>query len=391
MSNKNDQRPEGLQPIGGLRLGPRQRTALAAAITIVSGIIIVGALLSLGWVLSQFLRRFSNVFLPLAVAGMMGMMLAPYAQWLRRKLKFPAVLAVATVFLSMLLPIVGFAWFFGAVIVDQFSDMATRFPAWRESMAIELQTRWPAMQQFLESNPWGQRIQEALEAQQETVLTGLRDISIRAMTAGAGVLGFLGTLAGWAVLPVYLAYFLIAGARVPKDLDRFFPFLKPRTRKDVVYLINEFVSILVAFFRGQFVIAFMQGLLFAIGFSVIGLRYGFVLGFLLGFLNVIPYLGSIIGLGICLPLAWFQQDGGLLLFGLVLLVFVIVQSIEGYLLTPRIMGNQTGLHPMAIIVALFFWGTALQGILGMILAIPLTAFLVVFWRLARQRYIQELI
>jgi predicted PurR-regulated permease PerM len=70
-------------------------------------------------------------------------------------------------------------------------------------------------------------------------------------------------------------------------------------------------------------------------------------------------------------------------------VFTIVQLIESYFLTPKIMGDKTGLHPMAIIVAIFFWGSALQGILGMILAIPLTAFLVVFWRLAKERYIDE--
>ena len=65
------------------------------------------------------------------------------------------------------------------------------------------------------------------------------------------------------------------------------------------------------------------------------------------------------------------------------------QLIESYLLTPRIMGDRTGLHPVAIIVAIFFWGSALGGILGMILAIPLTAFLVVFWRMVKEKYIQE--
>jgi predicted PurR-regulated permease PerM len=70
-------------------------------------------------------------------------------------------------------------------------------------------------------------------------------------------------------------------------------------------------------------------------------------------------------------------------------VFTLVQLIEGYFLTPRIMGDRTGLHPMAIIVAVFFWGSALSGILGMILAIPLTAFGVVFWRLAKEKYIKE--
>ena len=74
-----------------------------------------------------------------------------------------------------------------------------------------------------------------------------------------------------------------------------------------------------------------------------------------------------------------------------LVVFVIVQLIEGYLLTPRIMGEATGLHPMVIIVAIFFWGTALEGILGMIFAIPLTAFGVVAWRLFRVRVLVPLL
>ena len=73
----------------------------------------------------------------------------------------------------------------------------------------------------------------------------------------------------------------------------------------------------------------------------------------------------------------------------VLVVIAVVQTIEGYVLTPKIMGDRTGLHPMVIIIAMFFWGTAFGGILGMILAIPLTAFAVVFWRLAKEKYIQE--
>ena len=67
------------------------------------------------------------------------------------------------------------------------------------------------------------------------------------------------------------------------------------------------------------------------------------------------------------------------------------QAIEGYFLTPKIMGDRTGLHPVVIIVAIFFWGSALGGIAGMILAIPLTAFLVVFWRLAQEKYVRELV
>ncbi len=154
---------------------------------------------------------------------------------------------------------------------------------------------------------------------------------------------------------------------------------------------NEFIDIVVAFFRGQLIVAFLQGLLFAVGFSLVGLQYGFVLGLLLGFFNIIPYLGSIIGLGIALPLAFFQAGGGPGTLTAVLIVFSVVQLIESYFLTPKIMGERTGLHFMAIIVAVFFWGTALGGITGMLLAIPLTAFLASLWRLVKEKYIAEIV
>ena len=145
-----------------------------------------------------------------------------------------------------------------------------------------------------------------------------------------------GAVFSWAVLPVYFAFFLMAS---PKRVDsaQLLPFLKPETRGDVVYLLEEFVNIVVAFFRGQLIVAFLQGLLFAIGFSVVGLKYGFVLGLLLGFLNIIPYLGSIIGLSITIPLSYFQTGGGLDTLIGVAIVFAAVQLIEGYVLTPKVM------------------------------------------------------
>jgi predicted PurR-regulated permease PerM len=157
----------------------------------------------------------------------------------------------------------------------------------------------------------------------------------------------------------------------------------------VVFLVREFLGILVAFFRGQLLIGLIMGGLLALGFSLAGLRFGLALGLITGLLNVVPYLGSILGLSIMLPLALFQPDGGLPLIGTCLAVFAIVQGIEGWVLTPRIMGKQTGLHPVAIIVAVFFWGQALGGILGMMLAVPLTAFFVTAWRLLRKKYFSE--
>jgi predicted PurR-regulated permease PerM len=372
-----------------MELSERQKNVIGTAVTVLSLVVILAAVGGLFWLVGSFFRSFSHVFLPLAVAGVAALVFRPYYDFLRNKAKLPTPLALAALFLSALIPLVAFGWFFGALIAGQVSDMVKSFPDWWERVRSEAMERWPQVVAFFETNPIGQRIRQAALGLQDELLESAQYVSGKALSAGAGVIRGIGALAGWAVFPVYMAFFLMAKRRPAEALDNYLPFLRPETRKDVVFLAKEFINIIVSFFRGQIIIAFLQGILFAVGFSIAGLKFGLVLGLLLGFLNIIPYLGSIIGLSITIPLAYFQEGGGLWTVVWVLVVFAVVQLIEGYFLTPKIMGERTGLHPMTIIVAIFFWGSALGGILGMILAIPLTAFLVVFWRLARERYIDE--
>jgi predicted PurR-regulated permease PerM len=374
-----------------LDLSERQKGTVAAAITILSTVVIVVAVGGLFWLIGAFFTRFSNVFLPLAVAGVAALVFKPYYEWLRYRLKLGRVLALIAIFLSALVPLALFLWFFGALLVDQVSDLVNNLPDWWQATVAWVKERAPKVVAFLESNPYVRGAREALEGQQGSLVHSLEAVGRGALSAGASALSAVGTFMCWIVTPIYFAFFLWADKKGEVDLEQYLTFLKSDTRKDVAYLVTQFIEIIVAFFRGQLVIAFLQGLLFAIGFSLVGLKYGFVIGLVLGFLNIIPYLGSIVGLGTALPLAFFQPGGGLTRVILVLVVFTVVQMIEGYLLTPKIMGDRTGLHPMVIILAIFFWGSALNGITGMILAIPLTAFLVVFWRLAREKYVKELV
>lgn len=210
--------------------------------------------------------------------------------------------------------------------------------------------------------------------------------SIRA--AGGGLLGLLAFGAHLAIVPVYLFFFLLVRGSSVEQVRPHLPFLRPGVRDDVIFLLREFIGIVESFFRGQLLIGLIMGVLLALGFTLVGLKFGLVLGLVVGVLNVVPYLGTILGLATTLPLALLQPDGGWRLVALVLLVKVVVQAIEGWLLTPRIMGHQTGLHPVTIIVAVFFWGTAFQGVLGMLLAIPLTAFFVTAWRLLKHKYLE---
>lgn len=374
-----------------LELTRRQQDTVAAAITILAAAVIVGAIGLLFWLLSRFFDRFSAVFLPLVVAAVAALVFKPYFEWLRRSLHLGRVLALVAVVLSVLVPLAAFLWFFGALIADQLSDLFARIPDWWQAAVEWVRERAPQAVEFVRRHPILGQLTSPSEGGKQTLMQGLEAVGRGALSAGAGLLSGVGAVLAWAVLPVYFAFFLISDPRKLLDLEGHLPFLKSETRADVVYLVRQFVDIVVAFFRGQLIIAFLQGLLFALGFSLVGLRYGFVIGLVLGFLNIIPYLGSIIGLSTALPLAFFQPGGGLVKVALVLAVFAVVQLVEGYLLTPKIMGDRTGLHPMVIIVAVFFWGTALNGIMGMILAIPLTAFLVVFWRLARDKYVHEVV
>ena len=370
-------------------LSPRQQHIFAVALTLI-GLTVISAVLYLWFsLLSRFVRFFSPVLTPLAVASILALMLRPYYEWLLARVRW-ASLAVVLVIGSILLPLLIFAWMFGAVIFQQLRGLLDALPVWLAALGSWVDSWLPQLKALLQERGVGDHVRQELGAK-----GGWLGLQVTNMMRGVAVAGFgfaqmLGGLFSWVVLPVYVIFLLTSRPVKISHLGNFLPFLKPDTRADVVYLANEFASIMVAFFRGQLVIAGAQGILYGIGFGLVGLQYGVALGLALGFLNIIPYLGNIVGLGVALPLAYFQSGGGWETVGAVLLVFCAVQAVEAYILTPRIMGSQTGLHPMAIIFALFFWGLAFGGLLGMILAIPLTAFLVVFWRLLKAKYLKEL-
>ena len=374
-----------------LDLSDRQKQTVAAAITILSAVVIILAALALFMLLVRFFSFFSTVFMPLFVALILALLMRPAYEFFRARLKAPPVLAVTFVYLSVLAPTAIIVAIFGAFVVSQASELIGKLPEVVERARSSMESNWPQIKAIWDRYGLTEKAQVFLSEQAGVLWEAFRRAIGSAATAGASAFRTVAAGLGWFVLPVYLAFFLMAPPIPRKQLGNHLPFLKEKTRDDVVYLVDQFITIIVSFFRGQLIVAVGQGLLFAIGFALVGLRYGFVIGLVLGGLNLIPYLGSMIGLAVALPLAFLQPGGGPLRVVLVLLVFVVVQLIEGYLLTPKVMGDRTGLHPLTIMVGLFFWGTAFDGLTGMILAIPLTAFLVVFWRLAKAKYITEIV
>lgn len=373
-----------------LELTPRQQATIGVALTALAAAVILGVVLALFALLARFVSIFSSVFLPLFVAIVLALVLRPVYDLFNLRWRLPAAASVALVFVTILLPFALLLGFFGTVLVSESTELAGRIPNLLERTQSFVEEQWPQVKELWERYELSGRLQDFVSQQADAIWGAARRLSRSALSAGASAFRTVAAGLSWFVLPVYLAFFLMAPP-LPKDVEEFLPFFKAETRKDVVYLVREFLEIIVSFFRGQLVVALAQGVLYAVGFMLVGLQHGFTIGILLGLLNIIPYLGSMIGLAIALPLAFFQADGGVVTLGLVIAVFAIVQTVEGYYLTPKVMGGRTGLHPMTIIVAIFFWGTAFDGIAGMVLAIPLTAFLVVFWRLLKSKYITEIV
>ncbi len=369
-------------------LTPRQRKLAGFTLSFACLVVIAGLLVGVVYLLGRFVSHFSTLLLPLAVAGVLALMLRPLVRTVETRLRLSPVVAVIALYAVLLVAAAGLLSYLLPIVFRQIGDFIETAPALFSRALESLAETFPEWSEILKDPLEGERIRELAETFSGQIREALEAALPTLVQAGETVLAALAMAMGFALVPVYLFFFLKSDREPTENLDQFLPFLKKETREDIVFLAREFVNIVVAFFRGQVVIALIVGFLLAIGFTGAGLRFGVVLGLGLGLLNIVPYLGVIIGLVITLPTALFQPGGGWELALVVAGIFAAVQTLESALITPKIMGDRTGLHPVTIIVAIFFWGTALGGILGMILAIPLTAFVVTAWRLARSKYLQ---
>lgn len=342
------------------------------------------------FMLGRLVGYFSHVLWPLAVAGILALILRPLVEIIEFRFRGRRVLAVVTLYLVFVGFVTGVLFLIIPPLASQILDLIAYVPQlWENAVAYtkDYYPHWVAMFNRLMANPTIAGVVESVRDQAGR-LPAMVLPSLLVLKHGTwAVVNFVTHLS---IIPIYLFFFLLSRGDFSKNLPEHLPFLGESVRADVVFLVREFVSLVVSFFRGQLVIGLIMGALYATGFTLIGLRFGLFIGLLLGILNIVPYLGTIIGLLITIPLALLQDGGGIQLVGLVLVVKVVTQTIEGWVLTPKIMGDRTGLHPVTIIVAVFFWGTAFDGILGMILAIPLTAFFVTAWRLIKYKYFPRL-
>jgi predicted PurR-regulated permease PerM len=188
-----------------------------------------------------------------------------------------------------------------------------------------------------------------------------------------GFLGVAGFLFSLIMVPIYLFFFLKERPGIEKQWKDYLP-LRPSPLKDeVAEALSEINRYIVAYFRGQLLVCLVDGALIGSALTIfIGLNFAPLIGVLVVFLTMIPYIGIIICWIPAVLIAAFQfGDWSHPIY--VTLIFIIVQNLEGMFYAPRIVGDSVGLHPMTVIVSIFVWGLLIGGLLGPILAVPLTA------------------
>lgn len=367
-------------------LTERQRKLAGFAIGFVSLAIILWLLGQSFSLFADFIGHFSSVLWPITTAGVAALVLRPAVTLLEERLKLSRVASVVILYSLVALAFGGFLLLIIPAVVEQLLDFIAFVPIVWERANEYVLAHYPAWIEVAQRHAENETVKTILTSLTGEIKLLLGGAVPSLKAAGLGALGVFGFAASLAIVPIYLFFFLLSRRDPTGSLETQLTFLQGEVRKDVVFLVQNFIEIVVSFFRGQLLIGLIMGILLTLGFWAVGLKFALVLGLTLGILNIIPYLGTIVGLSVTLPLAFFQTEGGWVLLALTLAVFILVQNIEGWFLTPKIMGERTGLHPVVIIFAVFFWGAAFNGILGMILAIPLTAFFVTAWRLARQKY-----
>ena len=199
---------------------------------------------------------------------------------------------------------------------------------------------------------------------------------------GSWITGGLSWLSELLVIFIGLMYLIFLMLAFPSIRANWRSYVPKKYYNQITTIVHEMSVNMNAYFRGQSLVALCVGILFAIGFSIIGMPMGFVMGLIIGILNLVPYMQAL-GIPPCILLCLVQsaQTGQPVWLTLLLMaiVFIVVQTFQDMFLVPKIMGKVTGMGPTAILLSLSIWG-ALMGVIGMIIALPLTSLIISCYR-----------
>jgi len=401
--------------------------AALTALFVVLLIVIAGAVVYLGANLISFLQP---ILIPVAIAAILAYLLDPLVTELCRR-KMGRGMAIAVIFTSVFIALVGLIWWVVPTISLQSANFARELPGYTQKARDRIvdfivqynrvvggtagrgRSASSGLVNFLLGTPpphapsptpaaaptpspqttaspveaisatpakISSAERQQLEAKADKVIPNLErylptladkiwNIIKKSIGGFLGVTGFLLSLI---MVPIYLFFLLKERPRIEKRWKDYLPLRASPLKDEIAAAISEINSYVIAYFRGQLLVCLVDGTLIGSTLTLLGLNFAPLIGLLVVILTMIPYVGIIVCWVPAVLIAAFQW-GDWTHPLIVTIVFIVVQNLEGLFYAPRIVGKSVGLHPMTVIVSIFVWGLLIGGLLGPILAVPLTA------------------
>ena len=407
---------------------PFQQRTLWNAATGVS-IMILGALMvGLVWLIGKVFGFLPPVLIPLIVAGIIAYVLDPVVRFLQTRgfsrlwsvvTLYAAILASIALLVIALIPAVNqgrglLKKTYSKPVAEQQAIDENNFidEHQNERLAGTLASELIKMRQRHQQNPIGWMLTEvddqgnpvtentggtnAIESLSKSragrMLFEYKGVILKTgrewISAGSTkVLGFLGLVLGMIMVPVYLFFFLKDSSSIREHWHDYVPLKNSEFKTELVETLQEINGYLVSFFRGQVLVAAIDGFLVGTALTLFGLPYGFLIGIFMAILGVIPYIGSILCLIPACIIGYLHAQGSApfgmspaAYVGCVVAIFVFVQQINSLVTAPKIVGDSVGLHPLTVIFSMLFWSLLLGGFVGALLAVPLSAAVKVLFR-----------
>jgi predicted PurR-regulated permease PerM len=351
-----------------------QRQLIWSAVTIValSALLVVAALAFK--VLLLFLSWSYPILLPLGLAVLVALVFKPVVDFLEKR-GFNRTVTTLIVCVVLVLGFIIFWAFILPPVYNQTSEFVHTLP----------KTFNDATTQLLKDTSHMQDVHDWLNANLPAFQRDIPHYAAGALsTLLAPVGSALGFILGFGFVPIYVFYFIADEDHFAKHWQEFVPFRPGRVRDEAIAVTTEFSQVLVSYLRGQIIVAAVDGALTFVGLTIIGVPFSLVLGVIAGALSIVPFLGIIASIIPALLLAFLSAQGDptweILKPVLVLVVFAVVQMSESMFVSPRVQSHSTGLHPLVIILGILIWSMLLPGLLGPIVAVPLTCAAVVLLR-----------
>ena len=374
-----------------------QRATCWNALTGLSLLVIVSLLCGLIYGLGSAFIALEPVLLPVIIAGVLAYLLFPCVVWVQKHLR-KRVLAVLAVMFSFLLLLVGL----GATILPPLAQQTHELISKRQQiLAGGISTG----REFLQKNKAAQYVVDTLyervqrEASEQYDLprderekllhaqdypgkvlsivnfysSTLTDVGIRWFTAGTrAIYGAAGFMIGLMLIPVFLFYFLLHSETIAQNWHTILPLRRSEFRRELVETLQQINGYIVSFVRGQMLVSMIDGILLGIALMIMGVPYAITIAVAAAMLGIIPYIGMISTSIPALLIAWFTWHDMGHVIG-VAAIFIGVSQFDGWILQPKVLGKHVGMHDLTIMFSVLFWGSVLGGIVGALLAVPLTA------------------